>query len=166
MSLNIYPLNLGNITLDKSGLVLFQDAGVKTTIPTLGFLITGGEYPVLVDTGSRSTDYYRQFGFEAEQTREMTLAWLLAQHGLKPADIRYVIHTHAHVDHAGGDYLFPVPRRFACRGVSWRSPPPALWGRPCMRLKIPAICLNASIPEARCACSTWTVAMRKRLFRA
>ncbi len=108
MSLNIYPLNLGNITLDKSGLVLFQDAGVKTTIPTLGFLITGGEYPVLVDTGSRSTDYYRQFGFEAEQTREMTLAWLLAQHGLKPADIRYVIHTHAHVDHAGGDYLFPV----------------------------------------------------------
>ena len=108
MALKIYPLNLGNITLDKSGLVLFKDAGIKTTIPTLSFLITGGEYPVLVDSGSRSTAYYSQFGFEAEQTHEMTLEWNLAQHGLTPADIRYVIHTHAHVDHAGGDYLFPM----------------------------------------------------------
>lgn len=81
---------------------------------------------MLVDTGSRSTEYYRQFVFEAEQTREMTLSWLLARHGLKPDDIRYVIHTHAHVDHAGGDYLFPMtttvcqPRRelsFAASGI-------------------------------------------------
>lgn len=25
----------------------------------------------------------------------------LALHGLKPADIRYVLHTHLHIDHAG-----------------------------------------------------------------
>lgn len=62
MALKIYPLNLGYITLDKSGLVLFQNAGTKTTIPTLSFLITGGEYPELVDSGSRSTAYYSQFG--------------------------------------------------------------------------------------------------------
>jgi N-acyl homoserine lactone hydrolase len=108
MSLQIHPINLGNMTLDASGLVMFRTPGVKTTIPTLGFLITGGDEPLLIDTGSRNAEQYRAFGMAAEQTEEMSIEHHLAQHGLRMKDIRNVIHTHAHIDHSGQDYLFPM----------------------------------------------------------
>lgn len=108
MSLKIYPINLGNMTLDSSGLVLFRNPGVRTTIPVLGFLILGGEEPLLVDTGSASAEQYEIFGIGAEQTEEMSIQHHLAQHGLRMKDIRHVIHTHAHIDHSGQDHLFPM----------------------------------------------------------
>jgi N-acyl homoserine lactone hydrolase len=107
MPLKIHPINLGNMTLDASGLVLFRNPGTKVTIPTLGFLILGGKDPVLVDTGSRNAEQYAAFGMSAEQTEEMTLEYHLAQHDLKLNDIRHIVHTHAHIDHVGADDLFP-----------------------------------------------------------
>lgn len=107
MPLKIHPINLGNMTLDASGLVMFRTPGVKVTIPTLAFLIHGGEAPILVDTGSRSPEQYAAFGMHAEQTEEMTLDHHLGQHGLRRADIRHILHTHAHIDHVGADDLFP-----------------------------------------------------------
>lgn len=108
MTLKIHPLRLGELTMDASGLVLFRTPGVKTKIPFLGFLITGGEAPVLVDTGPRDVDIFDAFGMQGVRTKEMTLDHHLAVHGLKRSDIRYVVHTHAHIDHAGGDDLFPM----------------------------------------------------------
>ena len=32
----------------------------------------------------------------------------LAQHGVRMGDVRYVLHTHLHIDHAGKDDLFPM----------------------------------------------------------
>ncbi|OED00919.1 N-acyl homoserine lactonase family protein [Rhizobium sp. YK2] len=108
MPLKIHPINYGNITMDSSGLVLFRNPGVLTTIPTLGFLITGGEEPLLVDTGSRNSEQYAAFGMVHERTKQMTIEHHLAQHGLNMKDIRHVIHTHVHIDHSGQDYLFPM----------------------------------------------------------
>ena len=108
MALKIYPLRLGNLTMDKSGLVLFREPGQKTTIPFLSFLIVGGEAPILVDTGPRDITMFDAFGMSGVQTPEMTIAYHLAQHGLTIADIRYVVHTHAHLDHVGGTDIFPM----------------------------------------------------------
>lgn len=108
MGLKVYPINFGNMTLDSSGLVLFRNPGIRTTIPTLGFLILGGEEPILVDTGSRNAEQYEIFGIGAEQTEDMSIESHLARHGLRMNDIRHVIHTHAHIDHSGQDYLFPM----------------------------------------------------------
>ncbi|MDZ5648605.1 N-acyl homoserine lactonase family protein [Nitrospirillum sp. BR 11828] len=108
MALRIFPINLGNLTMDASGLVLFRTPGVKTTIPFLGFLITGGQEPILVDTGPRDPEAFAAFGMECVRTPEMTLDHHLAQHGLRRRDIRQVVHTHAHLDHVGGDDLFPM----------------------------------------------------------
>lgn len=108
MALKIYPINYANLTMDASGLVLFRSPGTKVTIPFLGFLILGGQEPVLVDTGPRAPEDFAPFGMECVQTPDMTLEHHLAVHGLRRQDIRHIVHTHAHIDHVGGDDLFPM----------------------------------------------------------
>lgn len=108
MALKIYPINYGNLTMDASGLVLFRTPGVKVTIPFLGFLILGGEEPILVDTGPSDFEQFSAFGMDGVQQADMTIDYHLSQHGLKRSDIRYIIHTHAHIDHVGGDATFPM----------------------------------------------------------
>jgi hypothetical protein len=51
MGLEIKVLDLGDIELDTSFLVLALEPGQAQQVPTFGFLITGGEAPVVVDTG-------------------------------------------------------------------------------------------------------------------
>ena len=51
MGLEVHVLDLGDIELDTSFLVLAQDPGRRQEVPTFGFLITGGEAPIVVDTG-------------------------------------------------------------------------------------------------------------------
>jgi glyoxylase-like metal-dependent hydrolase (beta-lactamase superfamily II) len=46
-------------------------------------------------------------GMTAVSTEEMSLENQLARHGVKLADVRYVLHTHHHIDHAGQDSRFP-----------------------------------------------------------
>jgi len=108
MSLQIHPINLGHVTVDASGLVLMRSPGTSVSIPVLGYLITGGSEPIPVDTGARSVEHFQSLGFPFTATHEETIDFHLAGHGLKRTDIRHIIHTHAHVDHAGGDYLFPM----------------------------------------------------------
>jgi N-acyl homoserine lactone hydrolase len=108
MSLKIHPINLGNMSLDASGLVLFRNPGVQVTIPILGFLILGGTEPILVDTGSRSVEQYEAFGLPYEVTEQMTIDHHLSVHGLKRSDVRHIVHTHGHLDHVGQDHTFPL----------------------------------------------------------
>ena len=51
MGLEVKVLDLGDIELDTSFLVLALEPGQAQQVPTLGFLITGGEAPIVVDTG-------------------------------------------------------------------------------------------------------------------
>src|SRR5215470_16454085 len=88
MALEIKILDYGDIELESSFLVLGRDCGRVRRVPTLGFLVLGGTWPVLVDTGYRSNQ--------------------IMKHGLRLGDIRYVMHTHLHIDHAGKDDLFPM----------------------------------------------------------
>jgi len=53
MALEIKVLDYGDIELESSFLVLGRDCGRTRRVPTYGFLIHGGQYPVLVDTGYR-----------------------------------------------------------------------------------------------------------------
>lgn len=108
MSLQIYPIELGQLSMDASGLVLFRRPGETVTIPFLGYLILGGEGPVLVDTGPRNAELFDAFGMVAAKPYEMTIEYHLAQHGLKKSDLRYILQTHAHIDHIGGLEDFPM----------------------------------------------------------
>src|SRR4029077_6943480 len=54
MALEIKILDYGDIELESSFLVLGRDCGRTRRVLTLGFLILGGQYPIVVDTGYRS----------------------------------------------------------------------------------------------------------------
>ena len=77
-------------------------------MPTLGFLILGGAYPILVDTGYRSNQIMETLGMRGLQFHENMIENQLSKHGVRMGDVRFVLHTHLHIDHAGKDDLFPM----------------------------------------------------------
>lgn len=55
MALEIRILDYGDIELESSFLVPGRDCGRTRRVPVYGFLILGGTWPILVDTGCRET---------------------------------------------------------------------------------------------------------------
>lgn len=108
MALEIKLLDYGDIELESSFLVLGRDCGRTRRVPVYGFLITGGRYPVVVDTGYRDNAIMETLGMRGLQFHENMVENQLARHGLKVGDVRYVVHTHLHIDHAGKDDHFPM----------------------------------------------------------
>ena len=108
MPLEIKLLDYGDIELESSFLVLGRDCGRTRRVPVYGFLILGGRYPVVVDTGYRDNAIMESLGMRGLQFHENRIENQLARHGLKMGDIRFVLHTHLHIDHAGTDDRFPM----------------------------------------------------------
>jgi glyoxylase-like metal-dependent hydrolase (beta-lactamase superfamily II) len=108
MALEIKLLDYGDIELESSFLVLARDCGRVRRVPVYGFLILGGKYPVLVDTGYRDNAIMESLGMRGLQFHEHMIENQLARFGLKVGDIRYICHTHLHIDHAGKDDHFPM----------------------------------------------------------
>jgi len=108
MALEIKILDYGDIELESSFLVLGRDCGRTRRVPTFGFLILGGTWPVVVDTGYRSNQIMETLGMRGLQFHENMIENQLARHGVRMGDVRYVLHTHLHIDHAGKDDLFPM----------------------------------------------------------
>ncbi len=108
MALEIKILDLGDIELEGSFLVLGHNCGRTRRVPVYGYLILGGPWPVLVDTGYRSNQIMETLGMRGLQFHENMIENQLNRYGLRPGDIRYILHTHLHIDHAGKDDLFPM----------------------------------------------------------
>jgi glyoxylase-like metal-dependent hydrolase (beta-lactamase superfamily II) len=108
MALEIRVLDYGDIELESSFLVLARDCGRTRRVPVYGFLIMGGQYPIVVDTGYRDNAIMETLGMRGLQFHENMIERQLARHGVKVGDVRYVLHTHLHIDHAGKDDHFPM----------------------------------------------------------
>ena len=108
MGLEVHVLDLGDIELDTSFLVLALEPGQAQQVPTLGFLITGGETPVVVDTGFSDPEIMGNLGMTGWWRDGQGMEKQLAKHDLKMEDVGYVLHTHLHIDHAGYDDRFPM----------------------------------------------------------
>ncbi|MBT8424679.1 MAG: MBL fold metallo-hydrolase, partial [Silicimonas sp.] len=108
MGLEIKILDYGDIELESSFLVLGRDCGRVRRVPVYGFLILGGQYPIVVDTGYRDNAIMETLGMRGLQFHENMIERQLANHGVKPGDVRYVLHTHLHIDHAGKDDHFSM----------------------------------------------------------
>lgn len=109
MGHEIKLLSLIDIELESSFLVLARNMGIRTRAHTWGLLILGNEVgPILVDTGASGTEIMERLHMTGYVDEEQRLENQLAKHGLELGDVRYVLHTHLHIDHAGQDDRFPM----------------------------------------------------------
>jgi glyoxylase-like metal-dependent hydrolase (beta-lactamase superfamily II) len=134
MGLEIKVLDLGDIELESSFLVLAHDCGVLIEVPVFGFLILGGEDPIVVDTGFSEPAIMGNVGMRGFLKGDQGLDKQLAKHGVKKSDVRWILHTHLHIDHAGKDSEFPmettvvINRReleYSVSGIMGEQYPPA-----------------------------------------
>jgi glyoxylase-like metal-dependent hydrolase (beta-lactamase superfamily II) len=102
-------LPLIEIELESSFLVLARNMGIRTRVPTWGVLILGNPAgPILVDTGVRNAEIMERLHMTGYVGEGQGLDAALAEHGLERSDIRAILHTHTHIDHAGQDEFFPL----------------------------------------------------------
>ncbi len=99
----IHPIAMGSKVFDKSMMTYQHGQGEVYTIPIYTWLIKGGDQNILVDTGEMAPIQSRDRE-EAIGGKIYTFEQGLALHGLTPADIDLVIHTHLHMDHCENDY--------------------------------------------------------------
>ena len=81
MALEIKILDYGDIELELSFLVLGRDCGRTRRVPVFGFLILGGTWPVVVDTGYRSNQIMETLGMRGLQSHENMIENQLKKHG-------------------------------------------------------------------------------------
>ncbi|MFC3340854.1 N-acyl homoserine lactonase family protein [Paenibacillus abyssi] len=104
----IYPLIVGEADVPQVLDAFWSLTREKSlvSVPIMAWLLMPmfeGE-PILVDTGFRDADRCMKIqGLGPHRMNpEWTLETQLSKHGLKPEDIKTVILTHLHYDHAGG----------------------------------------------------------------
>ena len=108
MAFEIKILDVLDIELESSFLVLARNMGVLTRVKTWSYLLLGPDTePILVDTGASDAEIMQRLGMTGFITEEQRLENQLALHGLKMDDVRWILHTHHHIDHAGQDDRFP-----------------------------------------------------------
>lgn len=109
MPLEIEVLTIGQVYAERAFEVKHMQPGRVVRVPTNVFLIKGLPVgPVLVDSGFRTPEIMETIGMRATVSEHEHLEVQLAERGIARDDIRYIIHTHLHIDHAGKTDLFPM----------------------------------------------------------
>ncbi|MCR8547571.1 N-acyl homoserine lactonase family protein [Salipiger sp. P9] len=117
-ALRMTAMNVGPMTLEKAKLVTFAPGEV--TIPTTAAVLEHPDHGVILwDTGineavadpERRDSYWGPGIFDAfgahAFTRDHVIDRQLDKLGIKTSDVRYVVYSHLHLDHAGGMAHFP-----------------------------------------------------------
>lgn len=109
----INVLSVADVSVPAAFLLYHAFAPDMYTVPTYMYLITGENIPpILVDTGVKEktetlTNFYPEMKGVTPPPKERSIAYQLEKFGYKPEDIKVLLHTHLHVDHAGNDDMFP-----------------------------------------------------------
>ena len=100
----VYLLDGGSLVIDGFHAFWNRGPGGELRFPCYAVLIEHADGRYIFDTGYDHAHVMRVLPFEKPiQTREQTIPGALAQLGLKPQDINYVINSHYHFDHCGGN---------------------------------------------------------------
>lgn len=108
MTLTVHTLELGRAATDSLFFVKHRMPGTLVSAPVHGYLILGGEKPIVVDTGFRNDDVMARVGFVPDLREENSLQAQLDRYGVAIEDVGVVVQTHLHVDHAGHNDEFPL----------------------------------------------------------
>ena len=113
MTAQLFAFTCGHVTGAHSGF-LEGETG-KLTVPVPAYLIVHEQGKVLFDTGLNVELHQRKAellgptasDWEIDFPHGADIASQLARFGVAPSDIRYVVNSHLHYDHCGGNAFFP-----------------------------------------------------------
>ncbi len=112
--MKLYPIICGRLRCRKNVFVPDVDRNETIEAPIPVFLITHAQGNVLFDTGAHPDAFrdadYRWGGiakaFQPIGGEESGILMQLRNMGMDPREIRYVVNSHLHIDHAGGNQFF------------------------------------------------------------
>jgi N-acyl homoserine lactone hydrolase len=112
MAWKIQALHVGTLkNFPTAALTYHRNFGQVSEVAMLMFLVTGGEHPVIVDTGTNDPEFTREVhGYELVRPDDQHPLAVLEKAGVDPADVGTVINTHLHWDHSSNNDLFPHAR--------------------------------------------------------
>jgi len=107
----IEPIKTATLDSTKGSFTYLVDEGKPLTIPIVSFLVTANDPEddtvIVVDTGMREPDENGQVaGKDVDGGGPEPLREGLAERGVEPDNVDYVILTHLHHDHASNNDLF------------------------------------------------------------
>lgn len=116
--LKLWQMNSGVLDLDKGWLTAMSGTGTKITVPVTMAVIQHPKHGLVVfDTGNnvavsdgKCAEYWGAglcSAFNARQTRDEVIDRQLEKIGFKAADVKYLVLSHLHLDHAGNLKMFP-----------------------------------------------------------
>lgn len=108
MSWKIEALHVGTLKdFPAAAMTYHRGFSQVLDVAMVMFLITGGEHPVVVDTGTDDAEATaRLHGYTLERTDDQHPQAALERAGVAPADVGTVINTHLHWDHCSNNDLF------------------------------------------------------------
>jgi len=102
--MKVHLLDLGSLVIDRSDVLWHIDVGTPVRFPVYGVYIDHPEGKFVFDTGYDLDHVNKVLPFELpQQTPQQTLPAQLALCGVKPEQIDYVVNSHFHFDHVGGN---------------------------------------------------------------
>jgi glyoxylase-like metal-dependent hydrolase (beta-lactamase superfamily II) len=114
--MKIYAMSCGRLKASQSIFLPQADKDIFIEMPIPAFLITHPEGNVLFDTGPHPDvfkDPFARWGglakvFQPIGDENSGILDQLKKIDCQPGDVRYVVNSHLHFDHAGGNQFFPA----------------------------------------------------------
>lgn len=108
MALRIHALPAGVLRDFPTAALTYQRGwGEFRDVPQIMFVVTGGDKPVVVDTGTPTPEIVREYhGYDFERPVQHDPRTTLAGIGVDPDEVDLVVNTHLHWDHCGNNTLF------------------------------------------------------------
>ena len=132
-TIKLWHLSSGLLELDKGWLTAMSGVGTKVKAPVSMHVIQHPRGLIVFDTGNNVAVSDNQCAsywgaglcgaFNIQQSRDEVIDRQLQKLGFKAEDVKYVIYSHFHLDHAGNIKMFPkakhVVQKDELRGAWW-----------------------------------------------
>jgi N-acyl homoserine lactone hydrolase len=127
--MKLWALRCGDLYVDVGGLISQAPSGVMANVPVMCFVVDTGDGVVVFDTGLHEAccgpDPVAHFGamwsvFEIRCPRHALVDERLRQAGYSVDEVRWVVNSHLHFDHAGRNAAFPAATQYVrARELAW-----------------------------------------------